>query len=103
MSAGAPAKMLANKQLKVLNSNGTIHSYMTLKATMAVVNYARCDTLIPPESALVENDIHYKVNLSQTIGGANWHFVMVELTDALKVTTCGYYTTTTMAVALVLV
>ena len=71
MSAGAPAKMLANKQLKVLNSDGTTHSYMTLKATMAVVNYARCDALIPPESSLVENNIHYKVNLSQTVGGAN--------------------------------
>ena len=30
MSAGAPAKMLANKQLIVKNSDGTTHSYMTL-------------------------------------------------------------------------
>ena len=87
MSAGAPAKMLANKQLKVLNSDGTTHSYMTLKATMAVVNYARCDALIPLESSLVNNDIHYKVNLSQISGELIWHFVMVELTDALKVMT----------------
>ena len=47
------------------------HSYMTLNARMVVVNYARCDSLITPESAVVTNDIHYKVNLSQTIGGAN--------------------------------
>ena len=71
MSAGAPAKMLANKQLKVMNSDGTTHSYLTLKATMVVVIYARCDMLIPPELVIATNDVHYKVNLSQTIGGIN--------------------------------
>ena len=44
---------------------------MTLNALMSVINYARCDGLIPPEPVLVTHDVHYKVNLSQTIGGAN--------------------------------
>ena len=36
---------------------------------MAKLNYARCDTLIP---VIVQApEIHYKVNLTQTIGGIN--------------------------------
>ena len=38
---------------------------------MVVVNYARCDMLIPPDPVLATNDVHHKVNLSQTIGGIN--------------------------------
>ena len=71
MSAGAPAKMLANKQLIVKNTDGTTHSYMTLKAMMAVVNYARCDALVSQDLPSVDDNIHYKVNLAQTVGGAN--------------------------------
>ena len=36
---------------------------------MAVMNYARCDSLI--SSPLPSTDIHYKINLAQTIGGVN--------------------------------
>ena len=42
---------------------------MTFKASMAVVNYTEFDTLIPDKIPAPE--IHYKVNLLQTIGGAN--------------------------------
>ena len=69
MSSGAPAKLLANEQLKLIDKNGNTYGHMTFQSTMAVLNYARCDTLIP---ALVHApDIHYKVNLAQTIGGVN--------------------------------
>ena len=36
---------------------------------MTVIKYARFDTLIPEKLPPLE--IHYKVNLSQTIGGVN--------------------------------
>ena len=42
---------------------------MTFHGMMALINYAWCDSLIPEEILLPE--IHYKVNLSQTIGGVN--------------------------------
>ena len=42
---------------------------MTLRARMAVLHYARCDTLTP--EFIPSPEIHYKVNLSQTIGGVN--------------------------------
>ena len=42
---------------------------MTSYTTMVVLNYARSDTLIPEEIPAPE--IHYKVNLLQTIGCAN--------------------------------
>ena len=42
---------------------------MTFRSSMAKLNYTRCDTLIP---AIVQaQEIHYKVNLAQTIGGIN--------------------------------
>ena len=69
MSSGAPAQLLANQQMRLVRSDGTIHSYMTLNASMAVMNYSRCNSLIPDEPA--PPDTHYKVNLAQTIGGIN--------------------------------
>ena len=72
MSSGAPAKMLANRQLRVMNEDDTIHSYMTLNVTMAKIEYARFDLLINSKSNNSKpNDVHYKVNLAQTVGGAN--------------------------------
>ena len=71
MSSGAPAKMLTNRQLRVLNKDNTIHSFMTLNAKMAKIEYARFDSLINSKSAISTPDVHYKVNLAQTIGGAN--------------------------------
>ena len=61
--------MLANEQLRMVDKDGKKYGHMTLHARMAVLNYARCDTLIPESIPLPE--IYYKVNLSQTIGGVN--------------------------------
>ena len=71
MSSGAPAKILANRQLRVLNEDNTIHSSMILNASMANVDYARFDSLINSKSVISTSDVHNKVNLAQTIGGAN--------------------------------
>ena len=65
MSSEAPAKMLANQQMQLVRPSGSTHSFMTLNASMAVADYARCDLLIPEETSNAK--IHYKVNLSQTI------------------------------------
>ena len=69
MSSGAPAKLLANEQMKVVDKDGKTYGHMTFRATMAVLNYAQCDTLMP--ELVPSPDIHYKVNLAQTIGGVN--------------------------------
>ena len=70
MSSGAPAKLLANEQLTLVDKKGNTYGHMTFRScTMAQLNYTRCDTLIP---TLIEAPaIHYKVNLAQTIGGIN--------------------------------
>ena len=67
MSSGAPAKMLANRQLRVMNEDGTTHSFMTLNARMAKIDYTRFDSLINSKSLISTPDVHYKVNLAQTI------------------------------------
>ena len=69
MSSGAPAKLLANQQLTVLTTDGKTFGHVTFRASMAVMNYARYDSLI--SSPLPSSEIHYKVNLAQTIGGVN--------------------------------
>ena len=69
MSSGAPAKLLANEQLKLVDKDGKTYGHMTFRASMAVLTYALCDTLIPDLIPL--SDIHYKVNLAQMIGGVN--------------------------------
>ena len=69
MISGAPAKLLANKQLILVDKAGKTYVHMTFRATMAVLNYARCDTFIPQLNSSPE--IHYKANLAQTIGGVN--------------------------------
>ena len=69
MSSGAPAKLLANQQMTVLDKDGRTFGHTTFRASMAVLNYARCDALIP--DLLPPSEIHYKVNLAQTIGGVN--------------------------------
>ena len=78
MLSGAPAQMLANQQMRIVRPDGKTHGYMTLHASIVLLNYWRCDTLIPDD--LTPHNIHYKVNLSQTIG-----FVMVEPTVVSKV------------------
>ena len=61
--------MLANQQMRIVKPDGNTYGHMIFHATMAVVNYAPCDSLIPKEIPSLE--IHYKANLSQTIGGVN--------------------------------
>ena len=56
--------------MRLLRPEGKTHGYMTLHASMTVLNYSLCDTLIPNKNP--SHDIHYKVNLSQTIGGVNF-------------------------------
>ena len=67
MNSGAPAKLLANKRLRLVDTDGKTYGHMTFRATMAVLNYVRCDTLIP--ELIPSPDIHYKVNLAQTVVG----------------------------------
>ena len=55
--------------MQLVRPDGSTHNFMTVNASMEVVNYSRYDALIPKELANI--DIHYKVNLSQTIGGVN--------------------------------
>ena len=62
MSLGVPAKLLVNKQLKLVDKDGKTYGHITFLATIAVLNYARCDTLLPELVPLPE--IHYKVNLA---------------------------------------
>ena len=69
MNSGAPAKMLANEQMHIMRPVGKTYGHMTFHATMVVLKYARCDTIIP--NGIPSPEIHYKVNLSQTIGGVN--------------------------------
>ena len=69
MSSGAPAKLLANEQLTLIDKSGNTYGHMTFRSYMAQLNYSRCDALIPPIAPTLE--IHYKMNLAQTIGGVN--------------------------------
>ena len=62
-------KMLANQQMRLVRPDGNTHGYMTLHASIVVLSYSRCDTPIPNE--IPSQVIHYKANLSQTIGGVN--------------------------------
>ena len=69
MSSGALAKLLVDKQLRMVDKDDKIYGHMTFCATMAVLNYARCNTLMP--ELIPSPDIHYKANLAQIIGGVN--------------------------------
>ena len=61
--------MLANEQLHMVNKDGEMFEHMTVHARMAIWNYIWCDSSLPKE--ILTPEIHYKVNLSQTIGGVN--------------------------------
>ena len=69
MLSGALAKLLANEQRRLVRPDGKTYGHMILHAKIAVLHYAHCDTLIP--ELIPSPEIHYKVNLSQTIGGVN--------------------------------
>ena len=55
--------------MKLVDKDGKTYGHMTFRASMVVMNYAQCDTLIP--ELIPSRDIHYKVNLAQTIDGVN--------------------------------
>ena len=47
MSLEAPAKILANKQMRLVRPYGKTYGHITLHARMALLHYACGDTLIP--------------------------------------------------------
>ena len=62
--------MLANQQMYIIvKPDGNTYGHMTFHTTMAIMNYTCCDSLVPKE--IPPPQIHYKVNLSQTIGGVD--------------------------------
>ena len=61
LPAGAVSKMMASKQLKVMDGDKVV-SYMTYAGNMANVDHSQCDSLVPITDPVVE-DLHYKVNL----------------------------------------
>ena len=66
MPTGAVAKMLANQQLRLIDKDNKVISYWTghQQASMAVMDYSRCDSLLPPPiEAPPPVDFHYKVHL----------------------------------------
>ena len=65
MSAGAPAKILANQQILIVKPDGNTYGHMTFHNMMALANYAQCDSLLPAE--ILSPEIHYKVNLSKQL------------------------------------
>ena len=63
MPAGAVSKMMANKQLRLMNED-KVHLYWTMHAKMAVMDYSQCDSLLPPPiEAPPPVDLHYKFHL----------------------------------------
>ena len=62
MPAGLVAKMMSNKQQRVVDDYNNITEYLNYSAKMTNIDYSRCDSLVPKEQPAKE--IHYKVNLS---------------------------------------
>ena len=64
MPAGAVSKMMANQQLRLMDKDDNVVSYWTAHANMAVMDYSRCDSLLPtPIDMPPPVDLHYKVHL----------------------------------------
>ena len=64
MPAGVVSKMMANKQLKLMDGDKVVSYWTGHQASMAVMDYSRCDSLIPtPIKAPPPVDLHYKVHL----------------------------------------
>ena len=65
MPAGAVSEMLANKQLELRDpKTNKLVPYMTYTAKMAVMDYSRCDSLLPiPIKQPPPVNLHYKVSL----------------------------------------
>ena len=64
MPSGSIAKMMANKQLRVLDKDDDVQGWLTYSTRMKSINYSFCDTLVSGEEPI--KDVHYKVNLSHT-------------------------------------
>ena len=63
----AVAKMMANKQDRVVNRQGKAKRLVTYAATITNIDYSYCDSLVSEDQPV--KDIHYKVNLSNMIVG----------------------------------
>ena len=62
MLAGAVPKMMASKKLEVMDPvTKELVSYITYAAKMAIIDYFRCNSLVPIAEPVV--DLHKKVNL----------------------------------------
>ena len=61
MPAGAISKMMASKQLKVMDGD-KVAAYLTYSARMANIDYYRCDSIAIDDEPVKE--VHYNVNLS---------------------------------------
>ena len=60
--SGEIAKVMANKQLQVLDDDNNVSKYLTYSTKTRKINYPRCDSLVPEEEPVKK--MHYKVNLS---------------------------------------
>ena len=64
MPLGAVSKMMANQQLRLMDKDDNVVSYWTMHVKMAVIDYSRCDNLLPtPIKVPSPVNLHYKVNL----------------------------------------
>ena len=64
MPAGAVSKMIANEQFRLMKKDNKVLFYWTANVSMAVMDYSRCDSLLPtPIEAPPPVDLHYKVHL----------------------------------------
>ena len=68
--------------MRLVKPDGKTFGHITLHARMALLNYARCDTLIP--ELVPSPEIHYKVNLTQKIGGVNFALCDGGANDCIK-------------------
>ena len=56
--------MMANQQLRLINKDDKVVSYMTMAGNMATIDNSQCDSLLPlPIEAPPPVDLYYKVHL----------------------------------------
>ena len=64
MPSGAITKMMANKQLRVLNDNNNVQRWMAYTAKMTNIDYSRCNSFVLKKQPVKE--VHDKFNLLHT-------------------------------------
>ena len=62
MPSGAIAKLMANKQIQMIDEKDNVMGSMTYSVKMTNIDYARYDSLVPKEKPI--KDVQYIVNLS---------------------------------------